>query len=194
MPVWARMVLTLSWGALSVNQVALGNNYSTARDGEGELWRCVEEKGSGFERLTLTELTESGNLFAGAQLRVHVPRGTGKFLWDSEGSPWRRHLPPGPRAQISSRPLSRSLAVHHCHSRRGNPQECLGRLLSAKNRVHLRLDPGSLQGPAAFGILDSLPLAWRSWLGQGRFPVQRGASLLRGSLNVADWESGSHEG
>ena len=83
MSVWERMVLPLSWGALSGNQVARGNSYSTARDGEGELPRCVEEKRSGFERLILTELTESGDLFAGAQLRVHVPRGTGKFLWDS---------------------------------------------------------------------------------------------------------------
>ena len=32
MSVWARMVLPLSWGALSGNQVARGNSYSTARD------------------------------------------------------------------------------------------------------------------------------------------------------------------
>lgn len=80
---WTRDAAAAELGALSVNQVALGNSYSTARDGEGEMWRCVEEKGSGFERLILTELTESGNLFAGAQLCVHVPHGTGKFLWNS---------------------------------------------------------------------------------------------------------------
>ena len=111
-----------------------------------------------------------------------------------EGSPRRWHLTPGPRAPISPQPLSRSLAVHWCHSRCRKPQECLGRLLSAKNRVHLHLNPGSLQGPAAFGILESLRLAWRSWFGQSPFPVQAGASLLSGSLNVADWESGSDEG
>lgn len=54
----------------------------------------------------------------------------------------------------------------------------------------MRLNPGSLQGPAAFGILESLRLARRSWFGQSRFPVQAGATLLGGSLNVADWESG----
>ena len=54
------VVLMLRCGTLSVKEVALGNNYSTAREGEGEMWRCVE-KGAGFERFILTELTESGN-------------------------------------------------------------------------------------------------------------------------------------
>ena len=87
-------MLMLRCGTLSVKQVALGNNYSTAREGEGEMWRCVEEKGAGHERFILRELAESGNslLTAGAQLCVHPPYGEGKFLQNSlkgahEGGP-----------------------------------------------------------------------------------------------------------
>ena len=101
-----------------------------------------------------------------------------------EEGPWRWRLTLGHGAKISAQPLSRSLAMHWCHSQRRNPQECLGHLLSAKNRVDLCLNPRSLQGSTEFGILDSLPLAWRSRFGQRNFPVQAGASVLSCCLNV----------
>ena len=45
---------------MRVKQVALGNKCSTAGEDEPEIWRCVKEKGAGFERFVLRELTESG--------------------------------------------------------------------------------------------------------------------------------------